>query len=258
MNKEKEALIEKISKLLEKAESAKKLGNQAEAEAFAMKAQDMMLKYQIEADELRKASGGKMQMKCTIWNWQELTNRHESDWVNKLMNSLAVGNLCVLINIGSTGHYVRNNPDYKWKEGDVAVLGQPENIELARFMVDQLVSRARIMAKESFKEYSGTEKRNTYIRGYLRGFAVGVGDKLAENLQTYTNDTQSSTAIMIINQSAVVRSFVQSKFPSLGSSRGSSLSGQAGFTNGKQAGKATSIHRGISSTGKVSQTRRLS
>lgn len=254
MKEEKEALIDKIRKLLEKSESAKQLGNQAEAEAFAMKAQDMMIKYQVQADELRQASGGKMQMKLEVWNYLDLTNRHESDWVKNLIFSLCIGNLCRTVWL-TIPWKDPNNPDYKWKDGDMAIMGQPENIEMTRYMLDQFVVRARMMAKESFRKYDGLEKRNTYIRGFLRGFSLGLREKLRENLATYTKE-ENSTSLMIVNQSAVVSRFVETKFPHLGKAKGSSLSGAAGTAAGKEAGRNTTIHRGLSG-GKATQTRRI-
>lgn len=253
----KETLIEKIKNLLKKAESVKAMGNLAEAEAFSMKAQELMLKHSVEAEEIRRSTGAKMQMKLTVWNWDELTNRHESDWVKNLILSLCAGNMLRVITLSPNGHYTASNPDYKWKEADLAILGQPENIELTRYMLDQLISRARPMSKEAFKTYLGSEKRNTFIRGFLRGFAEGVGIKLAESLDKYKNE--SETGLMIINNNQALSTFVRSKFPSLGTgSSGHSLKGQGGIATGREAGKNTSVHRGISNSGKAHSIKQLS
>jgi hypothetical protein len=256
MEKEKEALIDKIRKLLEKSESAKSLGSQAEAEAFAMKAQQLMFDYQIEAEEVRKASGGKFKMKQAIINFEALTNRHESDWVDKLIRSLARGNLCLAVGLSYGAPSVYDNPS-DWREGDIWIGGQPENIEMTQYMLDQLLSRARIMAKESFKKYSGDEKRNTYIRGFLRGFALGIGEKLMANLSLYQEDTTNPAAIMIVNNNQAVQLYTKSKFPNLSYARSSSLKGRGGLEEGKAVGRSTTLHRGISSSGTATHTKRL-
>jgi hypothetical protein len=257
MEKEKEALIDKIRKLLEKSESAKSMGSQAEAEAFASKAQQLMFDYQIEAEELRKASNGKFKMKGIILNSEALTNRHESDWVDRLIRALAKGNLCIAVGMTYGAPQVYDNPN-DYREGDIWIGGQPENIEMTQYMLDQLLSRARIMAKESFKKYPGPEKRNTYIRGFLRGFSIGIHEKLQANLSLYREDSSNPAALMIVNNNQAVQLFTKSKFPNLVSAaRGSSLKGAGGLEQGKTAGRNTTVNRGISSTGTATHTRRL-
>lgn len=241
METEKETLLERVRKLLAKSESAKEMGNQAEAEAFAMGAQKMMLKYNIELEEVRKANpGAKMQMQEVIWDWEEMTNRHESTWVTTLINGIAKGNLCFAVINGRL----------------IKVLGQPSNIEYVKYLVDQFLVRARHISKVEFKNYTGPEKRNTFIRGFLRGFAEGLAFKLHQGIQQ-EGAQESTTALAIRSNSSVLHDFIKSKYPNLSYGKATRLSGQGGRAAGLAAGKTVNVHRGISGSGNVSTTKRL-
>jgi hypothetical protein len=242
MTKEKEDLALKVKKLLEKADSLKQMGNQAEAEAFAAMAQKLMFTHSLKEADIRAASGGKIQMKSIELDLTQKMQRHESDWIAKLINSLAKYNLCYAV--------------FSHSAEKVTLMGQPSHLDLILYIFDQFVARARIMAKESFRNYRGVEKRNTYIRGFLRGFSDGVALKLKEALQAAKTDTQQAgMGLMIINNNNALVQFVQSKFPRLTSSKSASLSGQSGHAAGLSAGKSTSAHRGVSSS--VTQARRI-
>lgn len=254
---EKSELLDKIRKLQEKADSAKSLGNQAEAEAFALKVQELMLKYQVQESELREATGGKMQMKGIILNWMDLTNRHESDWVKFLIHKIAVGNMCRAVGLTFDPQNGLYPTGQKHREGDIWLGGQPENLEMAQYMIDQMVVRARMAAKTAFKTYDGPEKRNTFIRGFLRGFALGLGEKLLESLKQHTQEATSSTGLMIIKNSQAVDLFTKSKFPNLSATGAHKLSGKSGNEMGRETGRQTSIHRGISSSGTAHTIKRL-
>jgi len=230
-------MIEKIKKLLAKADSAKEIGNIAEAEAFAIKAQQMMLQYNIDRAKLLAETGQKYQMNEFHIDWAGKTNRHESDWVKELVISVAFGNLCKPIILSNS------------RPGFVAVLGQKHNVELVEYIVDQLVERARPMAKEVFKDYRGMEKRNTFIRGFLRGFAIGLKDKYMEEIskakQQYDADNTNPMGLMIINNGEVLAKFVNQKYPHLGYAKSTRLSGSGGYEKGKIAGKNINISKGV-------------
>lgn len=231
----KDTLIERVKKLLAKAESAKELGNQAEAEAFAAGAQKMMLAYGIEQEELRKHTGGKIQLKHIEVDLEKYLARHESDWIEHLFGLLSKGNLCYAVLHRSSNK--------------LSIMGQPHNLDLVLYIAEQFIARARVMARESFKNnYEGPEKRNTYIRGFLRGFAQGVGLRLKEEMDRATSNEPQTQGLMVINNNAALTAFVQQKYPRLRSSSSSRLSGSGGIAAGVTAGRNTTAHKGVSAS----------
>lgn len=256
MEKEKEeGLKSKIAALIAKAESSKKLGNLHEAEAFFKKANDLISKYNIDNLDLTKEE----KAKAMLIKFETVERPHESDWIGFLINGVSRANFCYSVIDNSRKAY--------------AIIGTPENADTVSYLVIQLIPRIRQMALDAFRKYDGHLKRNTYKRGFLRGAAMGIGEKLREQTAKMQEDARRASedasyaaannlpariselpAVMAKNQT-LIRTFLNTHYPRL--SRGSSagLSGKQGFHDGHAAGKSMNIHQGVG--GRSMNTRQL-
>ena len=130
------------------------------------------------------------------------------------------------------------------------------------------------MAKSAFKVYRGHEKRNTFIRGFLRGASEGIKAQLAENAQreawkakeadkagpqaTETQKMEIMNINMQLQEIRRVEQFINDTIRfSKKTSSGSSLSGRSGRTQGFEAGKKINISSGLGSGAKVNSERWL-
>lgn len=225
---------EKLKKLISKEESARQLGNLAEAEAFAGKIQELLLKYAIDVEELRNKNQ-KTDINKEKVDLSDLIGSHEATWVHELYDVGARNNFCkVIYPAKMTWPYV-------------TLIGEDMHREFTHYFVHQLVSKLRELARRSFKEYEGPDKRNTYIRSFLRGAVHGIGQRLKEQREEAIRN-QPQVNALVINKSAGMIAWMQEAYPpgTLGSRKARSAASADGFASGVIAGRGVSINKGVS------------
>ena len=102
---EKESIINLLRKLIAQADGEKAVGNLAAAEAFAAKAQELLLKHKLEMSDVEfAASEADEPVLGEVIYGDDLTGkvynytRHKSDgWISILMNACAKANFCKLL-----------------------------------------------------------------------------------------------------------------------------------------------------------------
>lgn len=228
----------KLIKLMKKEESSRELGNLQEAEAFSAKIQQLMIDYELEIQDIIDADKAEsMQVDGELIDLNELTNRHESSWIVYLYNGVAIGNFCkVIIRDKISSLYIN-------------LIGSDMNREFTHFMANQLIPKLRTLARKSFKEYDGPDKRNTYIRSFLRGAADGIAIRLKDELKKQENSEKMDA--LVIQKDALVNEYIANKFGRLKDSRSRKSSSSAGYQSGYQSAKNVSINKGVKSGASV-------
>lgn len=91
MNSEQNSIVEKITKLLRKAENAKEIGSVAEAEAFAEKVQELLVRHKLSHSDLEQndKSGHIIQALFNPAEFDLKVNKRYCDWQAFLMRVLA-------------------------------------------------------------------------------------------------------------------------------------------------------------------------
>jgi hypothetical protein len=231
-NEHLDKIKEKLAKMLAKEESAREIGNQAEAEAFAAKIQQMLMEYELSMDDLKKKSAESVHIDRERLDTASLTGPHESNWVVYLYHACCKTNFCsVLVRSASST--------------EISIIGTDMNREFLHFMVHQLVPRVRQLAKKSWSEYDGPEKRNTYIRGFLRGCCKGIQSKLALDLMGQQRAAEQVNAL-VVQKDRAVQMWIQQNIGRTGTIRARGMSGRGGYENGMEAGRNININKGIS------------
>ncbi len=236
----------KLSKLIAKEESARELGNQAEAEAFASKVQELLFQYELDLGDIKDREAESITIReerFTVYNKSkltiealldpshfkilDLTVKNESSWVKYLYTVLAETNFCRTIGF-------RDDPY------GVILIGTDMNREFVHFMVLELVSKIRKLARKGFSEYKGTDKRNTFIRSFYQGVVDDIGTKL--RLERVSKD-QSILQVnaLIVQKDKMLDDFIAETFG------GSLVKGGAK----RRSTSADGYHRGVQAGGTI-------
>lgn len=232
----------KLSKLIAKEESARELGNQAEAEAFASKVQELLLQYELDLGDIRSREAESIvirEERFTVYNKSktslyalvdptikilDLTVKNESSWVKYLYSTLAETNFCRTLGM-------RDDP-YA-----VVLIGTDMNREFVHFMVLELVSKIRKLARKSYSEYHGRDKRNTFIRSFYQGCVDGIRRKL--QLERVRKDQNSNQIhALVIQKDKMLNDFIEQEYGNSivnAKAKRRSIS-QDGYFKGVQAG----------------------
>jgi len=275
------SILIKIQKLSAKAESAHELGNIAEAAAFSAKVSEMLTIHNLamadlEVEEQSDVIGEK--------NDDLGVSKSMGRWTVSLLTTLCEFNFCHSIYHTSTKGYRYNRRGrriaIKDKNMSVTLVGRPENVEVVKYLYSVLklqfenmsakawkvylkelrsagflkhYSKDSIEYKKPWNSFRGVSNRQKYITSFLLGAVLGVHQKLTEQ-QVAAEKTHGNkiTDLVIVNDAAV-QSWVDDKFPKLGSmiNRSRKIDGDA-YGKGQSAGRNASMAKGVSSGATVS------
>lgn len=231
-------ILERLKKLMALSERA---GSEAEAENAALRIQELLKKYNLDPSTLNLGEEDKPDILQHIFDLEPLIASHESTWVEDFVAWVAKINYCdAVIYMGSLGTKKRGIK--------IAIIGKELNIQIVWYTCEQLVHRIRALGKQRFKEYDGPEKRNTYMRGYLKGAVISIYRKLQE---AHNESLQNlEFALMVTSNKAALRDFLNKAHPNLNHSQASNskLSSEHGYTQGRIDGKNIGPNKGLETT----------
>lgn len=244
-----EAIKEKLRKLIAKEASARDIGNQAEADAFAAKISELMLEYELEMDEVMKGSGKEVyEVGDEIFDTEPLSQRHESNWVAILYHNVSEMAFCRAVLYA----HKREAAPYR-----VIIFGDQHNREMLHYIVAQLVVKLRALSRRAFNEYKdsgGQDKRNTYVRSFLKGACLGIRLRLLDERKKQEAENTQVTGLVLDRQGAI-QNYMEDKGYAVKPQKHTKTSSGAGYREGVNAGKSVDINKGVS--GKGSPTKLL-
>ena len=127
-----EKIKDNLRKLMNHEESAREIGNEDEANAFAAKIASLMLNYEIEVHEMSEHKLGTLDdIGRENMNLNDITRRHESHWVVNLYHGIAKYNFCEVVLTG------------KITKLQIILIGEHMNREFTHYIVNQLLSKFR-------------------------------------------------------------------------------------------------------------------
>ena len=229
--------IDKIRKLIAKQQSAEQIGSLEEANTFAAKIQELLTKYNLEiadiGDAKEKPKMGKME-------FTDIRNRKsEGKWEPGLYNILAKFNYCMLITHSAGGTVV-----------SASIIGTKENIEIVKFLGDQLQTKIRMLEKIDWNDQGRhtNEKRGKFRRGFYLGAVNGIRIQLQ-----IQRDAQMASQVkvtsLVVQTDKDLADAVDSIFGHLGKRSGGRSSSSVGRSMGHERGRSMQINRGVGSTG---------
>ena len=243
-NPDLESNLEKITKLLAKAESTT---NPHEAEAFTAKAMDLMNKWMID-DAMLAAHGGSGKPDTVIKFVVDITGTYHAGH-KELVCALGRGFGFKNVLLGGT-HQSWNKTGVHER---VCWIGFESDIEKAKLLYGSLLIQMAAALKDftanqpGFKGYTGMDKFKTR-RSFMFGFAAEIKSRLIEARRSTRADAEVSTpgtGLVLVDRDKQVLASVKEFFPRLGTSRGFSGQTLAGGFNG---GKAAGARAGLATT----------
>jgi hypothetical protein len=276
-------LKDKLKKLMEKAESVKQIGNLEEANAFASKVNDLLLKYNLSKKEIvdheqePEVDGVDSDM--------EVRKAH-GDWMAHLLNTLCEYNYCHPI-------FTCRKIDKEYK---ITIVGAHENVEVVSYLYDVLKNRFQDIAKKQFSERIKTwqkanshslshllnlnvaredikenkdgsctikkpwkyvksfPNRGKFFKSFYLGALVGIRQKMKEDKERGQKSEMASqiNALIKVNDNAIEK-YMAKHYPNIktSSSRKKTVDGAA-YANGIAAGKGTSMAKGLANGDTIS------
>lgn len=227
---EKENILNKIRNLLDLASDK---NSQHEAEAAARKAQALIMKYNVEEAELR---GGKsLGIDEIYYPAYKLKKPSECKWLPQLFSTVAEFNFCKVLR---TQRY----KDGEWKEFFI-IMGEADNVELVKFLSEQLTHRFRSIRKKEWKRYGGPDSYAVYLNAFFKGCVRGLYVKLEEQWEQFSE--QESTALVITKNNEQIEKYMDHHHPKVKKGRSGSISSSDGYIAGLTAGQNANINAGL-------------
>jgi len=201
-----EKISDIVKKLIAKAQSAKECGNLEEADAFAAKANALLLKHNLDRAKLMAEMSAEDD-KFAGWVWSEKIYYPENlagdRWRKDLIKVLCRFNLC--------GHLLSGKHE---KDKYLQVYGLMENVETVVFLYNFLQGLFLDMAKDDRARLTKEEReevcRHTYLKDWLMGANEGLYRKLKDG-QEKSEYSQAIGQLIIYNDKALDKFLHQEK-----------------------------------------------
>jgi len=197
-----EKVIDKLRKLKAHADSAEKIGSREEAEAFAARFQQLLLKHKLEISDIEMEEEEAAEPVAEHWvDYRKYASKAEPIptgrrviWMEHLAGIVARAHFCRIL-------VVKNSTR-------IVLVGRKSDVEVAEFMLVTLVRTAVRLVR---KEYTVARRENPHadMKGFnvsfLEAFIARLNERFNEGRRTAAAST--STALVRINraEAAVVQ-----------------------------------------------------
>lgn len=222
---------------MDKAESAKNLGNMHEAEAFALKVNDLLTKY-----NLSKFDVGEKKEKNPIDN-QELKDitpaKNEGQWILDLYGVICRYNFGKMIIVNS--HNRETGKPFKY----ATLFGTKDDLEVIRFLGEQLEHKIRFAGKSTYRNVGSTvTKKNTFLRSFYMGAVDGISFKFMQ-LRDQQQKDNSMVTTLVVSRNKHIDEAINEKFSNLKKGKVRKQNKNDGTLLGFMAGKNMDINKGV-------------
>lgn len=229
---------EKVLELIRRLLALSTSSNEHEAAQAASKAQELLLKYNLEMSQIKQEKGEEVE------RWDFHTPLHES-WLDSLMGAVSTANLCRVVR---GKHWVEGN-----RNGNVFtpgkmnrkyyLFGKRVNLEVTEFMYAYLAGE--------IDRLTPSKKGVRYKTSFRLGAVVTISQRLREELQHFQS-TPETKALIVVSDKAVGEA-VKRDFPKLYAGKRVSISDNGAYRDGVAAGKTVQFRQGVSDRNAVGQ-----
>jgi hypothetical protein len=193
-----EAVMMKVAKLMDKAASATKLGNLAEAEAFTLGVGRLMAEYNLTEWEINKnrpevVSAFKIEnTSASRINYDDYNRpgRPGGRWPLDLMKMLCPNFMCDLI--------------LHTKAKNMTLFGTSANIKTVQYVFTFLDNLLPQLALQAWKDQTAVANRYQYMRNWIAGAIHGLNSKLYNERKEREAASNSETGLMLFNKEALM------------------------------------------------------
>jgi hypothetical protein len=238
-------LLEKLQKIKAHAESAAKIGSEAEAEAFAAMLQQLLTKHKLgmsdldfEVEDVRDPVG------TSMVDWQGVKIRKSRiAWIEQLAAIVAHAYFCkILVHTGSS---------------HITLVGREQDRVVAEYVIVTLVRLAQKLAE---KEFGKLYRQDRYAaHGFKGSFLKAFVQRINERLKEERGEAERSTSTALVrirHEEKAVEDYLKSmKTRKVAMVRGSRRDHNAeGWRRGREVAdrmdlKGRALNRGSNSAG---------
>lgn len=211
--------LDVIRKLLAKAERA---GTPEEAESYAAKAEELMVRYSIDAVEVaaeRQEGFGAIGTRRITLDGYPLPKSH-------LLAAIARPLNCDVL--------IQSVSGYRGVKVAI-VYGHERDLEAFDVLATSLLLQAVTGATQAHKRTPWVNGR-TFRHNFLLGFAGRVHERMQAAREEVVETVSTSTAVALVDRAAAVRNHIRSQHDRLGKSR-SSITDRGSYLAGDEAGR---------------------
>ncbi len=189
-------VIDKVRKLRRHAESAQQLGNEAEAQAFAARVQEMLTTHKLSLSEVEwDADVSKSTViERTVGYAEEFKfKKARILWEEKLAGIIAQAHFCRLCVGTKTNH--------------LTFVGTEQDTEVCEFAFVTLHRLAAIISEREYCKYFWECDRQGQVhlaRGYKANFLLGFLVRLRQRLDEQRERTQASSSLALTRLSTAI------------------------------------------------------
>lgn len=204
---DREKLLDVIMKNHRMAESARQLGNEAEALAFAEVVQRLLLKHDLELEEVQyQAELAQDPVRFTVHHLRH--RRRAVLWSELLTEACATAHLCHAVPVIGSDSFV--------------LIGRRQHREVAHFMIITLVRLAEQLADTAYTAYfyqckaeGDVAKARGYRNSFLFGFAVTLKQRY-RNLMLEVQQVNRAQALIRLSSEVTMVQDVVAKLTEAG------------------------------------------
>jgi len=233
-----EKILIRIQKLVAMRDGAAKVGNQAEAEAFAAKVQDLLMRHKLSMSDV------------------ELARQKDDDPVGEtLYHPVAHGRKSVgrrvawqerLASAVARAHFCRI---YVWPGSNVVTfVGRESDRLVAVWMFTTLADTAERLAKEAKRQVSWLDDSPEFRQSWLRGFVAAIASRYAESRKAAERSASERGVALIRLADNAVTEYMEKKASGKAAPVGRGSVDAAAYAAGQRAGSQVSLDsRGVRS-----------
>lgn len=209
---------DKITKLLAQAESAKKIGNHAEAAAFAEKVQELLVQYNLSMDDINTDSSDDRMHGTYFFH----SGIRRTKWVDGLAHVLSEHFLVETIMISDTSKTI--------------LVGKNSSIQTFLMVFNALYNYINSNAKKQ-----GLKGKRAY-NSYKLGFVLGIKDQLDSKIQIHYDSASCCALTVVENEKEANDEYIDNKFDTYKTKNKSVEIDVSAYEIGASDGRKAPIH----------------
>jgi len=242
--------VELLQKLINHEKSARSIGNTAEAEAFASRIQQLLLKHKLDMTDIEFAEEEKNEpIAQDFIREHELTDEQESgkrrnSWVGILLMATAEANFCQVVSAARDNAY--------------HLIGRASDKQIARQLFKYLYDAALEVVQSELSVYRASNEYasqvrifgkspasacKTFVSGFKIGFASAIYERLTHERDEARKKLQGANETGLIRLDQIckaVEDFKNAAFPRVRTSS-TRTRGHHGYERGKAYGSAIGL-----------------
>lgn len=253
------SILAKLKKLQRLYEGAKAINSEAEAQNAAVKIQNLLTQYNLSMADLEAVPDNEQKTNVT-------EERLGSDWWRKcggawdqvLIAGICKYNYCYAITSQSVRYCInRNGNEVREKTQKYIIIGEPQNVEVVKWLFNILADQLYKLALKRYQEYLNDDgqavmrvfmgekrmHRGTFLRSYLTGAAIGVKAKLKEERERELQ-AQVQVSALVLRTDQKINDYVAEKFPNLGKGGLAHIGSSYAMALGQEDGRKVNITKG--------------